>query len=119
MSPFRIMFAAIWIAFCVLTAATHAAAAQEQGAAAANLETQRTQLEIQKLEAQVRALAKQPLPKGVDYAWHIAMTTGGLSFVISLWTAHRQRRGPADLKVHDERIKQYQAIITSTAPLAI
>jgi hypothetical protein len=74
------------------------------------------------VRAEVMAAPPQPAAPGrwaLDLAWWFAVVTGGTGFAVSLLTGHRQRRGPVDIKIHEERIKQYQAMVTNTAPLAI
>ncbi len=74
------------------------------------------------VRAEVMAAPPEPAARGrwaLDLAWWFAVVTGGTGFAVSLLTGHRQRRGPVDVKIHEERIKQYQAMVTNTAPLAI
>lgn len=58
-------------------------------------------------------------PKPFDWKLALASLLSVFATVVSLWVAYGQRRTATDGKIHEERIKQYQAIIADTAPLAV
>ncbi len=58
-------------------------------------------------------------PKPFDWKWLATTLVSLAAAAVALRTAYGQRRTSTDGKIHEERIRQYQAIITDTAPLAV
>lgn len=100
----------VWLTLLILSGTLRAA---EQDAARS-----RPELELQKLELEIRALQKQQqLP-----AWFsgvLGVLVGIVGAGSTLWIARRTRTGELDQSIHDKRIEKYPRLVNATASLAI